>query len=52
LRTPTKEVRIAWKPASKKLVDVLLAENISTRALLERDLALIKVSAISRIVRI
>jgi acetolactate synthase-1/3 small subunit len=29
----------------EKLVDVLLAENISTRALLERDLALIKVSA-------
>src|SRR5580704_9601800 len=28
----------------EKLVDVLLAENISTRALLERDLALIKVS--------
>src|SRR5499427_918706 len=27
----------------EKLVDVLLAENISTRALLERDLALIKV---------
>src|SRR5882762_8499190 len=26
----------------EKLVDVLLAENISTRALLERDLALIK----------
>jgi len=29
----------------EKLVDVLLAENISSRALLERDLALIKVSA-------
>jgi acetolactate synthase-1/3 small subunit len=29
----------------EKLVDVLLAENISGRALLERDLALIKVSA-------
>ena len=29
----------------EKLVDVLLAENVSTRALLERDLALIKVSA-------
>jgi acetolactate synthase-1/3 small subunit len=29
----------------EKLVDVLLAENISDRALLERDLALIKVSA-------
>ena len=29
----------------EKLVDVLLAENISARALLERDLALIKVSA-------
>ena len=29
----------------EKLVDVLLAENISTRALLERDLALIMVSA-------
>jgi acetolactate synthase I/III small subunit len=29
----------------EKLVDILLAENISTRALLERDLALIKVSA-------
>src|SRR5205809_5821922 len=29
----------------EKLVDVLLAENISTRALLERDLALIKVAA-------
>jgi acetolactate synthase-1/3 small subunit len=30
---------------TEKLVDVLLAENISTRALLDRDLALIKVSA-------
>jgi acetolactate synthase-1/3 small subunit len=29
----------------EKLVDVLLAENISERSLLERDLALIKVSA-------
>src|SRR5260370_19749631 len=29
----------------EKLVDVLLAENISARALLERDLSLIKVSA-------
>jgi acetolactate synthase-1/3 small subunit len=29
----------------EKLVDVLLAENVSTRALLERDLSLIKVSA-------
>ena len=29
----------------EKLVDVLLAQNVSTRALLERDLALIKVSA-------
>lgn len=29
----------------EKLVDVLLAENISTRALVERDLALIKVAA-------
>ena len=29
----------------EKLVDVLLAENISDRALLERDLALIKVAA-------
>ena len=29
----------------EKLVDVLLAENISDRSLLERDLALIKVSA-------
>jgi acetolactate synthase-1/3 small subunit len=29
----------------EKLVDVLLAENITARALLERDLALIKVSA-------
>jgi len=29
----------------EKLVDVLLAENVSDRALLERDLALIKVSA-------
>jgi acetolactate synthase-1/3 small subunit len=29
----------------EKLVDVLLAENISERALLERDLALIKVLA-------
>ena len=29
----------------EKLVEVLLAENVSTRALLERDLALIKVSA-------
>jgi len=29
----------------EKLVDVLLAENISGRALLERDLALIKVAA-------
>ena len=29
----------------EKLVDVLLAENISTRALLERDLALLKVKA-------
>src|SRR5258705_12190919 len=29
----------------EELVDVLLAENISTRALLERDVALIKVSA-------
>ena len=29
----------------EKLVDVLLAENVSTRALLERDLVLIKVSA-------
>jgi len=36
--------RIGSKLAGK-LVDVLLAENISTRALLERDLALIKVSA-------
>src|SRR5437762_8216833 len=32
----------------EKLVDVLLAENVSTRALLERDLALIKVSADQR----
>jgi acetolactate synthase-1/3 small subunit len=29
----------------EKLVDVLLAENVTARALLERDLALIKVSA-------
>src|SRR6202049_2331818 len=29
----------------EKLVDVLLAENISNRSILERDLALIKVSA-------
>src|SRR5574340_548705 len=29
----------------EKLVDVLLAENISSRSLLERDLALIKVAA-------
>jgi acetolactate synthase I/III small subunit len=29
----------------EKLVDVLLAENVSERSLLERDLALIKVSA-------
>jgi len=29
----------------EKLVDVLLAENISDRSMLERDLALIKVSA-------
>jgi acetolactate synthase-1/3 small subunit len=29
----------------EKLVDVLLAENISERSLIERDLALIKVSA-------
>jgi acetolactate synthase I/III small subunit len=29
----------------EKLVDVLLAENVSSRALLERDLALIKVTA-------
>jgi len=29
----------------EKLVDVLLAENISDRSLLERDLALIKVAA-------
>src|SRR3977135_1970340 len=29
----------------EKLVDVLLAENISNRSVLERDLALIKVSA-------
>src|ERR1700752_362568 len=29
----------------EKLVDVLLAENISRRAVLERDLALIKVAA-------
>src|SRR3974390_3911759 len=34
-----------WGASLEKLVDVLLAENITARPMLERDLALIKVAA-------
>src|ERR1700747_2684212 len=45
---PAKKGAHRLEASLEKLVDVLLAENISERSVLERDLALLKVAAVQQ----